>query len=304
MPMSDRTFDPMHDQADGLSTHARECSSVGARAAAPLPKVIAISSGKGGVGKTSISVNLGVALAQTGQRVMLLDGDLSLANVDVMLGLTPSRNLSHVLEGQCRLEDILLDGPCGLMVVPASSGKKKMADLSRFENAAIVRVFSELQCPVDTLIVDTAAGIPDSVLTLTAAAQEILVVVTNDPASITDAYALIKVLSKEHGVNRIQILANQVAGLNEAQELFAGLERVTERFLNVTLALAGAIPQDNWLKSAVRKQRAVVEVFPSSPSAIAIQALARRVESWAPSVSQGRLEFFVERRLSNLGCAV
>ena len=284
----------MNHQASSLQQPGFE-SAVPQRAASGMPQVIAIASGKGGVGKTSVSVNLGVALAQTGRRVMLLDGDLSLANVDVMLGLTPSHNLSHVLEGHCRLEDTLLEGPAGLMVVPAASGKKKMADLSRFENAAIVRVFSEIKTQLDTLLIDTSAGIPDSVLTLAAAAQEVLVVVTNDPASITDAYALIKVLSKEHGVNRVQILANQVASLSEAQELYAGLERVTERFLDITLGFAGAIPYDNWLKNSVRKQRPVVELYPSSPSAIAFQALARKVEGWTPMATRGNLEFFVER---------
>ena len=284
----------MNHQASSLQQPGFE-PAVTQRAASGMPQVIAIASGKGGVGKTSVSVNLGVALAQTGRRVMLLDGDLSLANVDVMLGLTPSHNLSHVLEGHCRLEDTLLEGPAGLMVVPAASGKKKMADLSRFENAAIVRVFSEIKTQLDTLLIDTSAGIPDSVLTLAAAAQEVLVVVTNDPASITDAYALIKVLSKEHGVNRVQILANQVASLSEAQELYAGLERVTERFLDITLGFAGAIPYDNWLKNSVRKQRPVVELYPSSPSAIAFQALARKVEGWTPMATRGNLEFFVER---------
>lgn len=269
---------PPIDQAQGL----RRYDAVPEGMPRPPPKVIAITSGKGGVGKSTVSVNLGTALAMSGKKTLLLDGDMSLANVDVLLGLTPRHNLSHVLEGRCTLEDTLLEGPCGLMVIPASSGKKKMAELTRSENAGIVNAFSDFKRPVDVLLVDTGAGIADSVLTLSAASQEIIVVVTNDPASITDAYALIKVLSREHGVNRVQVLANQVANLGEAREMFAGLERVCEKFLNVTLCFLGAIPYDEWLKASIRKQRAVVELYPSAPSSIAFQALAKRTEAWQP----------------------
>ncbi|TAM27598.1 MAG: MinD/ParA family protein, partial [Nevskiaceae bacterium] len=241
---------PPEDQAAGLRLGGY--SGTGPR---PPPKVIAVASGKGGVGKTTVSVNLATAIAQTGRKTLLLDGDMGLANVDVLLGLTPAWNLSHVLEGRCSLEDTILEGPAGLMVVPAASGKKNMAELSPAENAGIVRAFSELKRDIDVLIVDTAAGIADSVTTLSAASQEVVVVVTNDPASITDAYALIKVLSRDHGVNRIQVLANQVANLGEAREIYAGLERVSERFLDVTLAFVGAVPYDDWLKTAVRRQK-------------------------------------------------
>ena len=281
------------DQAAGLRLGGY--SGTGPR---PPPKVIAVASGKGGVGKTTVSVNLSTAIAQTGRKTLLLDGDMGLANVDVLLGLTPAWNLSHVLEGRCSLEDTILEGPAGLMVVPAASGKKNMAELTPAENAGIVRAFSELRREIDVLIVDTAAGIADSVTTLSAASQEVVVVVTNDPASITDAYALIKVLSRDHGVQRIQVLANQVANLGEAREIYAGLERVSERFLDVTLAFVGAVPYDDWLKTAVRRQKPVVELYPGSPSALAFQAIARRVESWVPpTAARGHLEFFVERLL-------
>lgn len=269
----------------------------------PPPRVITVTSGKGGVGKTTATVNLGTALAMSGQRVVLLDGDMGLANIDVLLGLTPTWNLSHVLEGRCTLEDTVLEGPHGLMVIPASSGKKKMAELGPRENAGIIRAFSDFSLPVDTLLVDTGAGIADSVLTLSAAAQEIIIVVTNDPASITDAYALIKVLSREHGVNRVQVLANQVVNLAEARELYAGLERVSQKFLDITLGFLGAVPQDEWLKTSVRRQRPVVDLYPSAPSALAFQAIAKRTESWQPGIARGHLEFFVERLVQPAGLA-
>lgn len=294
---------PLHESHDHQAAGLMRQDSVTAGLPRPPPKVIAITSGKGGVGKTTVTVNLGTALAMSGQRTLLLDGDMSLANIDVLLGLTPKFNLSHVLEGRCTLEETILEGPAGLKVIPASSGLKKMAELSRAENAGIVNAFSDFQPPVDVLLVDTGAGIADTVLTLSAASQEIIVVVTNDPASITDAYALIKVLSREHGVNRIQVLANQVANLGEARELYTGLERVVERFLNVTLVFLGAIPHDEWLRAAIRKQRPVVDLYPSAPSAIAFQALAKRTEAWQPGLPRGHVEFFVERLVQPQGLA-
>ncbi|WP_301331414.1 MinD/ParA family protein [Solimonas aquatica] len=266
----------------------------------PRPvRVIAVTSGKGGVGKTSVSVNLAVAMAMDGRRVMILDGDLGLAKVDVMLGLQPSLNLSHVLAGQCSLDDTILEGPAGVMVVPAASGQRSMAELSPAEHAGLVRAFSELQRPLDTLIVDTAAGIADSVITFSQASQEVIVVITNDPQSLTDAYALIKVLSRDYGVARVQVLANQVHNVREAREIFDSLQRVCERFLDVGLTPIGAIPQDEWLRRAVRRQRAVVDAYPSAPSAVAFRQLAALTAAWtAPEGPRGNLEFFVERLIT------
>lgn len=270
-------------------------------------QVIAVTSGKGGVGKTSTSVNLAVAMAQMDRKVILLDGDLGLANIDVMLGLQPTRNLSHVLEGQCSLEDTLIEGPAGIMVVPASSGKRNMAELSAAEHAGLVRAFSDLRTPLDTLIVDTAAGIADSVITFSQAAQEVIVVVTNDPQSLTDAYALIKVLSRDYEVRRIQVLSNQTHTPAEGREIFENLRRVAERFLDVMLVHLGTVPHDEWLRRAVRRQRSVVDAYPSSPSARAYQEVSKRIIAWGtPSGARGNLEFFVERLIAganNAGAA-
>ena len=259
-------------------------------------RVIAVTGGKGGVGKTTVSVNLAVALAMNQRKVMLFDGDLGLANVDVMLGLQPAFNLSDVLAGRCTLEDTILTGPAGLHVVPASSGKRNMAELSRNEHAGLVRAFSELRQPLDVLIVDTAAGIADSVITFSQASQEVIVVVCNDPSSLTDAYALIKVLNREHGIQRVQVVANMVNSPKEARDICENLRRVAERFLDVTLMFMGSIPNDEWLKRAVRKQRAVVEAYPNCPSSAAFRALAQKTELWGlPGGARGNLEFFVER---------
>ncbi|MDR2877459.1 MAG: MinD/ParA family protein [Chromatiales bacterium] len=268
--------------------------------AAPAVRVIAVTSGKGGVGKTSVSANLGVALSMSGKRVLLMDADLGLANVDVMLGLQPIYNLFHVLAGERTLEDVMLEGPAGMRVIPASSGLKGMAELSHLEHVGLIRAFSELRTPPDVLLVDTAAGISDSVVTFSKAAHEVLVVVCDEPSSITDAYALIKLLSREHGVFRFRIVANMVRSSQEGSELFRKLTRVTDRFLDTSLDYAGAIPFDEYLRKAVQKQRAVVDAYPRSRAALAFGKLAQKTRQWpAPQAARGSIEFFIEQLVTH-----
>ncbi|MDT8309868.1 MAG: MinD/ParA family protein [Methylophaga sp.] len=259
-------------------------------------KVIAIASGKGGVGKTNVTVNLGVALATLGKQVVLLDADLGLANIDVMLGLHPQFNLLHVLEGSKTLREILVEGPAGMQIIPAASGVKKMAELSPAEHAGMIQAFSELDQHIDVLLIDSAAGIADSVISFSRAAQEVIVVVCDEPASITDAYALIKLLSREHGVGRFHIIANMSRNVQEGRELFDKIAMVCDRFLEVTLDFMGIVPFDEDLRRAVKKQRSVVDYVPRSKSAAAFTHLAKKIEFWpvrkAPS---GHMEFFVER---------
>ena len=267
----------------------------GINASRPV-KVIAVTGGKGGVGKTSVSANLAVSMAARGRDVMLVDADLGLANVDVVLGLRTRFHLGHVLQGQCALEDAIVTGPHGLQIVPAASGYKRMANLTPAEHAGIVRAFSDLYHQVEVLIVDTAAGLHDSVMTFSQAAQHVLVVVCDEPASITDAYALIKVLSREHGVQRFQILANQTRKSGEGPALFEKIKRVCDRFLNVTLEFAGSVPYDDYLRRAVQHQSAVVDTYPASISSMALKKLAVKADTWAaPQGARGHLEFFVER---------
>ena len=263
----------------------------------PTPvRVIAVTSGKGGVGKTNVSVNLAISMAETGKQVMLLDADLGLANVDLMLGLQPVYNLSHVIEGKRSLDEVIMEGPSGIKVIPASSGTKKMAELSPVEHAGVVRAFSELSFDVDVLIIDTAAGISDSVVTFSRAAQEVIVVVCDEPASITDAYALIKLLNREYGLHRFRILANMVHSAQQGRELFAKISRVTDHYLDVTLDLMGVIPFDEYVRKSVQRQRAVTQLFPRSKAAQAFKSLCAKTDQWpAPGSAGGHLEFFVER---------
>ena len=259
-------------------------------------RVIAVTSGKGGVGKSNIAVNLAVTLAQSGERVMVMDADMGLANIDVLLGLSPKMNLSHVINGECMLEDTIIDGPSGIKIVPASSGVASMSDLTPAENAGVIRSFSELTEPVDTLIIDTAAGLSDSVISYTRAAREIIIVVCDEPASITDAYAMIKVLNRDYDIHRFHVLANQAHGIQQGRELYGKLAKVSEKYLDVALNFLGTIPYDDCLKKAVQKQKSVVESFPRSPSSLAFRQIAKKTQQWpVPKSMEGHLEFFIER---------
>jgi flagellar biosynthesis protein FlhG len=278
------------DQAAGLR-----------RMAQPRPvRVIAVTSGKGGVGKTNVSVNLAVALADSGREVMLMDADLGLANVDVLLGLHPAYDLSHVIKGERTLEEVIVQGPSGLKIVPATSGTKHMAELSPAEHAGVIRAFSELNYDLDVLVVDTAAGISDSVTSFSRASQEIVVVVCDEPASITDAYALIKLLSREYGLERFRVLSNMTRSAQEGRDLFNKIARVTDRYLDVTLEYLGAVPHDEYLRKAVQKQRSVVAAYPRSRAAMAFKNLAQKADRWpVPTGAGGHLEFFVERLIQS-----
>ncbi|MCB1759796.1 MAG: MinD/ParA family protein [Gammaproteobacteria bacterium] len=274
------------DQATGLR-----------RMIKPRPvRVIAVTGGKGGVGKTNISVNLAVAMADLGKRVMLLDADLGLANIDVVLGLHPEYDLSHVLRGERSLESILVTGPSGVRVAPAASGVQQMAELSEAEHAGLIRAFSDVGEDLDVMIIDTAAGISDVVVSFSRAAQEVVVVVCDEPASITDAYALIKLLNREYGVDRFQILANMVRSAQEGVTLYNKMCRVTDRYLDVMLNFMGSIPYDDNLRKAVRTQKPVVQAFPRSRSAQTFKILAKKADNWpVPEGVSGHLQFFVER---------
>ncbi len=268
-----------------------------ARGSARRPvRVIGVTGGKGGVGKTSIAINLATALAGMGRRVLLLDGDLGLANVDVLLGIAPRHNLAHVISGERLLEEIVVETPQGFRVVPAGSGVERLATLGEAEHAGLVRAFSSLGGDLDTLIVDTAAGIAPSVLQLLRACQHVVVAVCDEPASLTDAYAIVKVLSRNYGVGRFQVVASMTRVHGAGQSVFRALSRVATRFLDVTLDYAGEIPEDPLLRRSIREQRPVVEAYPSSPAAAALKQLARRADTWAvPEGARGHIEFFAER---------
>ncbi len=263
-------------------------------------KVVAVTGGKGGVGKTNLSVNLSMALAEMRRRVVLMDADLGLANVDVLLGLNAQYTIADVLNGSKTLLDVLVNGPAGIKVVPASSGIQQMAELSPQEHAGLIHAFSELSDQLDVLVVDTAAGISDTVVSFVRAAQEVIVVVCDEPSSITDAYALIKLLNAEHGVFRFRVVANMTRSTQEGINLFAKLNTVCERFLDASLQYMGHIPFDENVRKAIQKRRPILEFAPRSKAAAAIRVIAQKVDEWpVQSSPRGHLEFFIERLLES-----
>lgn len=262
----------------------------------PQPvRVIAVASGKGGVGKTNVSVNLGVSLSKLGNRVLLMDADMGLANVDIMLGLQTKYNLSHVLDGAKTLHEVIVEGPGGLKIIPAASGVRRMAQLNAMENAGIINAFSELSGDIDILIVDTAAGIADSVVSFCRAAQEVVVVVTDEPASITDAYALVKVLSRDYQLTQFRLLANMSRSPAHGKQLYEKFAKVCEQFLDVSIDYLGTVPFDHDLREAVQKQIPVTIYKPNSLAAQSFKGMAQQIERWPiPRGVTGYLQFFVE----------
>lgn len=263
-------------------------------------KVIAVTGGKGGVGKTNLSVNLAIALAELRRRVVLMDADLGLANVDVLLGVQANYTLADVLDGTKTLKEVMVNGPGGIKIVPASSGVQQMAGLTNQEHAALIHAFSDLSDQLDVLLIDTAAGISDTVVSFVRAAQEVLVVVCDEPSSITDAYALMKLLNMEHGVYRFRVVANMTRSAQEGINLFNKLNTVCERFLDASLQYVGCVPFDENLRKAVQKRRPVIEFAPRSKASSAIKVLAQKVDEWPVQTNaRGHLEFFIEQLLQS-----
>lgn len=263
-------------------------------------RVIAVTGGKGGVGKTNVSVNVATAISELQQRVVLMDADLGLANVDVLLGVRVKHTLSDVLEGRATLRDVLVPISENFHIVPASSGTQFMTSLPDHQHAELIHAFSDIGDELDVLIIDTAAGISESVVSFVKAAQEVLVVVCDEPTSITDAYALIKLLNRDHKMTNFRILANMVHNESEGRQMFNKILTVTDRFLDVTLHYVGSIPYDEAVRKAVQKQVAVVKEFPKSKASIAYRQLANKILHW-PEIKtpRGHLEFFVEQLIRN-----
>ena len=284
----------LNDQAAGLrAMHGNKVSS-NEQPQQPV-RVIAVASGKGGVGKTNVSVNLGISLSKLGNRVLLMDADMGLANVDIMLGLQTKYNLSHVLDGEKTLQEVIVEGPGGLKIIPAASGVRRMAQLSAMENAGIINAFSELNGELDILIVDTAAGIADSVISFCRAAQEVVVVVTDEPASITDAYALVKVLSRDYQLTQFRLLANMSRSPAHGKQLYEKFAKVCEQFLDVSIDYLGTVPFDHDLREAVQKQVPVTVYKPNSEATQSFKMMAQQIQRWPiPRGVTGYLQFFVE----------
>ncbi len=262
--------------------------------------VLAITGGKGGVGKTNVAINLAIALADLNNKVMLLDADFGLSNVDVMLGLRARKTLHNVLKNECRVEDIVITGPRGIQIIPSASGVKEMANLDARQHMGIIDSIAELNPLLNYFIIDTAAGISDDVSLFSHLANNILVVVCDEPASIADAYAMIKVLSKKSVNQKFHILSNMVESSAHGERLFMQLEKVSNHFLDVTLEYCGYIPNDIYVKKAIQRQQSVIDAYPTSRSSLGFTRLARKINGWVrESNPNGSIELFLEQQLTN-----
>lgn len=262
------------------------------------PQVIGVASGKGGVGKTTVAVNLAAALGQRGHRVLLLDADLGMANAQVALGVRSPLNISHLLSGEKTLHELLVPAAPGVQLVPGASGLRDMAALDMSQVAAIIHAFDELQESVDYLIVDVAAGISPSVLTFMAACQRRIVVLQDQPAAIADAYGLIKVMMQDQDLEEIHIVANAVQGEAHGQQLAQFVNDVTLKFLGGTVKYLGCVGADESVQQAQRKYRSVIDYAPSSRAATDLRRLAQALEKLPPLQEPGgQMQFFMGRML-------
>jgi len=245
-------------------------------------KVITITSGKGGVGKTNIVANLGITMSQLGKKVMILDADLGLGNLDILLGLAPRYNFSHFLNGSRDLEEVVVCGPEGIRILPAASGIDELTSINDKQRARILSDLDGLLAPIDILLIDTAAGISSNVTYFAAAAHEIVVVVSPEPTSITDAYALIKVLSVKYDARKFKLLVNMAANIKESQEVFRQLSMVTDRFLDVDIEYIGYVKYDRNVVTGVKRQKAVRQLYPDTDASRCLLSLARKLSNASP----------------------
>lgn len=259
-------------------------------------RVISITSGKGGVGKTNITVNLAYLLMKMKKRTLILDADMGLANIDVILGLTPKYNLFHVLNGEKSMKETLIQGPGGVMILPSASGIQEMSDLSKGQKLTLLDELRTVSGEMDFLLIDTAAGIAGNVMYFNMAANEIIVVATPEPTSLTDAYAIIKVLYQKHAKKTFRLLVNMVRDSREGREVYKRLNQATDRFLNLNIEYLGYIVRDENLSEAIKQQQAFTILYPNSPASKCLITVAEKLCDEQPAVSDtGGISFFWER---------
>jgi len=256
-------------------------------------RVIAVTSGKGGVGKTNITANLAYIFSKAGKRILLLDADTGLANIDVILGITPKYNLYHVLRGEKTLSEAVIEGPGGIKILPAASGISGMAELSKGQKFTLLEEMDGLDEDFDFMLIDTAAGISDNVMYFNMAAREIIVIVSPEPTSLTDAYALIKILYQSYKARCFMLLVNMVRDSNEAMRVYTRLSNATNHFLDLPIDYLGYIPYDQNVSKSVRKQRLLTEIFSDSKASKSMFKIIEKLSLKQPEdYENGTIKFF------------
>lgn len=264
------------------------------------PRVIAVTSGKGGVGKTNIVANLGYAFTRLGKKVLILDADLGLGNLDVLLGLAPKYNLSHVLTGEKSISEIMVEGPGQLLILPAASGIQELTQLSKQQKVQILSELDELIDRMDVLLIDTAAGISSNVMDFNVIAQEIIVVVSPEPTAITDAYALMKVLALKYAEKNCQVIVNLASSALQGREVFRQLNLVTERFLDMRIDYVGSVLFDANVTNGIKQQKLVSDLFPDTCASKCFQDLAHKIIAQPPTqIPKGDSHFFWHHLMEN-----
>ena len=265
-------------------------------------RVIAITSGKGGVGKTNLTVNLGVSFADAGRSVLIIDGDVGLANVDILLDEAPRHTLHDVVSGKHSISEVLVESSLGVSVLPGTSGIAEMSSLSEEARHRLLQAMEEIEGRFDTVLIDTAAGIGSNAQFFAGAAQEVFVVATPEPTSLADAYAMMKVLARRQGFDRLGLILNQTRSDEEAFSVYERLSTLTSRFLSVMVEFIGSVPPDPHVSESVRSQKPVIRAYPASPASQAIKNLADAIMMRAiPGGPSGRLQFFWNRLLEDSG---
>jgi flagellar biosynthesis protein FlhG len=277
----------VEDQASKLRQLMREARQT---------RIIAVTSGKGGVGKSNIALNLAILLSAAGNRVALVDADMGLANLDLLVDVDVRANLAHVIAGIKKLEDILVDLPGGVQLVPGASGISRMAQLSEFQRAKVVNELAALEADNDVIIIDTGAGIGPDVLHFTTAADSVLVVTAPEPTAITDAYAVIKMLAQREYSGQISVLVNQAPDRHEARSAFQRISTVARQFLGSRVFDAGYVLLDPKVRESVRRREPFVLAFPRCPASRCMAALATKLCSGGTLLSK-KESFF--RRVAN-----
>jgi len=264
-----------------------------------LVKTIAIASGKGGVGKTNIITNLGIALRKMGKEVLIFDADLGLSNIDVLLSLAPKYNIEHLIKGEKSLKEIIIEGPNGIKILPAGNGVQELTSLNEFDRLRVLEQFDEYTEKVDIMLIDTSAGISENVTFFCTAVQENIIVVTPEPTSITDAYALIKILHNKYHEKDFNLAVNLAKNEDEAKEVYKRLSMVTEKFLKVDLHYLGFVRYDENVKKAVKMQDAFVNVFPNTNASKDIFDIANKILD-SEIKCKGSMQFFLRNVLSGI----